>query len=74
MTRLPLILLLALTCGIGFPQEVDIKVCEREVFLGNETITPAADCVADFVTSGRQVLGVPFHRHDRQSTLVPLAS
>ena len=49
MTRLPLILLLALTCGIGFPQEVDIKVCEREVFLGNETITPAADCVADFV-------------------------
>ncbi len=48
MTRLPLILLLALTCGIGFPQEID-KGCEREVFLGNETITPAADCVVEFL-------------------------
>ena len=48
VTRLPLILLLTLTCGIGFPQEID-KGCEREVFLGNETITPAADCVVEFL-------------------------
>ena len=42
-----LTLLLALTCGTGFPQEID-KGCEREVFLGNIIITPAADCVAGF--------------------------